>query len=248
MIGRRDNRHADNEKAAYLKDEICLCTRWQVLGYSTGLPKLCDCINDPVVFLEEERMHWGQRWLYNGSCVPAGEIGSCWVRIPIFRGWLWACKSTLTSAWKSFVTSGCCVSTYLGSQPGTRKGFSSKSFIYSESHSYFLSGSIDVAAVNKSCYPIYLLPRISILWTENVRPESGLWHLVRIKITLWMGSMVVLLFQLLETQQSEDRFWWLEYWSISSFLDLLSIYPFSKSHGHNTPALRNINSTYIFHD
>ena len=124
------------------------------------------------MLLQEERVYRRESWLHNGSCIPAGQIGPSWVRIRIFRCWLRARKPTLASAWKSFVTSVWCISAYLGFQPGAREGFSSKSFVDSESEGYFLSGSIDVAAVNKSCYPVYLLSRFSILRTENVGPES----------------------------------------------------------------------------
>ena len=60
----------------------------------------------------------------------------------------------------------------LGSQPGARKNFTAKGFIDPQAQSYFLGGSVDVASVNKSCYPVHLLSWFSILRTENVRPES----------------------------------------------------------------------------
>ena len=64
-----------------------------------GIPKRKKGINDPVVLVQEERVHGREGGLYDSPGVPACEVLWSWVGFWHPGTFLWAAKATLSSAW-----------------------------------------------------------------------------------------------------------------------------------------------------
>ena len=125
------------------------------------------------MLLEEECVYSSEAWLHHSPGVPACEVVWSWVRIQIASRFLWAPKATLTSAWQGFMV----VAALLSFQTGSWYRRSSALFpsyfdAFSEANGCFIVRPVDDAAVDERCYSIYLLSRLSLLRTEDIRPED----------------------------------------------------------------------------
>ena len=121
------------------------------------------------MLVKEECVHGSESRLYDSPGIPTGEVALCWARIWIASSFLWAPKTTLTSAWQGFIFP----IAFMSFQTGSWYGFSfpiCPIYIDSipEADGCFVVGSVDVASVDERCDPIYLLSWLSFFRTEDI--------------------------------------------------------------------------------
>ena len=140
-----------------------------------SFPKRKKGIDDPVVLVHEECVDRCEGRLYDSSGVPACQVVWSWVGFWDPLTLMWATETTLTSRWQGtsafavpIVLSLQSSSWYVGSfaiYPRYRNGFP-------QSNGRLIVGTIDIAAVDESCDPVYLLSWLPLLWTEDIGPDN----------------------------------------------------------------------------